>query len=178
MLVQNVQEIVSLESVKVKDAREVYALIEKNYQYLAPWLPWLTNLNSVAQEEAFLEYAVHKIAKGRLYLANIMIAGQIVGQVDIHNVSPNNHRGEVGYWLDREFQGHGIMTCALRQVMDYAFNEMHLHRLELITDVANEASQRVARRLSWKKEAYLSDYLITADSYRDAVLFCKINQHG
>ncbi|MCM0600963.1 hypothetical protein [Periweissella ghanensis] len=48
MLVQNVQEVVCLESVKVKDAREVYALIEKNYQYLAPWFPWLTNLNSVA----------------------------------------------------------------------------------------------------------------------------------
>lgn len=178
MLVQNVQEVISLEPVRVEDAIEIYALIEKNYQYLAPWLPWVANLNSIAQEEAFLEYAANKIAKGQLYLTNIVIDGQIIGQIDIHNISQNNHRGEVGYWLDREFQGHGIMTYALRHIMEYAFAELHLHRLELYTDVANESSQQVARRLSWKKEACLRDYLISGSEYRDAVLFCKINHQN
>ncbi|MCM0599089.1 GNAT family N-acetyltransferase [Periweissella fabalis] len=138
-------------------------------------MPWVNNLHTVDQEATYLEYAVHKIMQGRLYLANIVIDDQIVGQVEIHNISANNHRGEVGYWLDSEFQGRGIMTYAVRQVINYAFEELHLHRLELITDVANEASQQVARRLGWKKEAYLSDYLISGDGYQDAVLFCKIN---
>ena len=53
----------------------------------------------------------------------------------------------IGYWLGEQFQGKGIMTAACRVLVNYAFNEFKLHRVEIKCATGNTKSCAIPERL-------------------------------
>ena len=66
------------------------------------------------------------------------------------NYSAQNRRAEVGYLLDRRYRGKGLMSEALRSVIEFAFNDLGLHRLEADTDVENIASLALLEKIGFQ----------------------------
>jgi ribosomal-protein-alanine N-acetyltransferase len=72
-----------------------------------------------------------------------------VGQVGLGDAPPMGHTAELGlFWaIGRRHRGHGYAGEAARALIDFAFDEMHLHRIVATTDYENLASQRVMAKL-------------------------------
>ena len=88
------------------------------------------------------------------------------------SVNSMNYRGRIGYWVAASVRGRGVCTRALRLVSGWAFNELELQRLELITDPDNVASQRVAEKVGFQREGVLRAHLRHPDGrIRDSVMF-------
>ena len=65
-----------------------------------------------------------------------------------------------------------MTTSALRLLCQYAFEELEMERLELMTDPDNHASQRVAEKVGFRREGVLRSHLLHPDGRRrDSVLF-------
>jgi RimJ/RimL family protein N-acetyltransferase len=67
----------------------------------------------------------------------------------------NRHSGDrwsIGYWLLPEARGQGLATRAVRLVSAWAFRDLELTELSLVTDGKNPRSQRVAERSGFKRE--------------------------
>ena len=80
--------------------------------------------------------------------------------------------GHIGYWCANEARGRGLTTRALRLVARFGLEELGLGRLELITDPDNLASQRVAKKVGFTREAVLRSHLLHPDGRRrDSVMF-------
>lgn len=80
--------------------------------------------------------------------------------------------GQIGYWLAREARGRGVCTAALRRLCRFAFEDLKLERLELMTDPDNVASQRVAEKVGFRREGVLRSHLVHGDGRRrDSVMF-------
>ncbi|HKG10775.1 MAG TPA: GNAT family protein [Gaiellaceae bacterium] len=77
----------------------------------------------------------------------------------------------VGYWIARESRGRGIATEALRLVSRWVLTALGVERLELVTEPANIASQRVAERAGFRREGLLRRYLVVKGERRDCVMF-------
>lgn len=71
---------------------------------------------------------------------------------------PYGHKAEMGYDLDKEYWGKGIMTEAMTKVIDFGFSKMKLTRIELTAMRCNGRSKRLARRLGFKREGILRQY--------------------
>jgi RimJ/RimL family protein N-acetyltransferase len=78
---------------------------------------------------------------------------------------------EIGYWLAPEARGRGAATRALRLLSSWALRELPIARLQLTTDVENDASQRVATRAGFTREAVLRAWFDDRGERRDAVMF-------
>jgi len=63
--------------------------------------------------------------------------------------------GAVGYWLLPEVRGQGFATRAVHLICDWAFRELAVPGLRLLTEPANLASQRVAERTGFRRIALL-----------------------
>jgi RimJ/RimL family protein N-acetyltransferase len=57
---------------------------------------------------------------------------------------------EIGYWLGVPYWGQGYATEAVRALIDHAFTELALERLEAGARVSNPASRRVLEKCGFQ----------------------------
>jgi len=80
---------------------------------------------------------------------------RLIGTCGFHHFDEGFHRAETGYELHRDFWGKGIMTEAMRAILDYGFGELGLHRVEAIIDIVNERSKALLVKLGFRYEGNL-----------------------
>lgn len=97
--------------------------------------------------------------------------GPFVGALTLSGIELGAFRcARIGYHLDHECQGKGLMSEALRAVIRYAFDELRLHRLEASVIPTNERSVRVLERAGFVVEGYARKYLFINGQLRDHLL--------
>ncbi|MEW4371379.1 GNAT family N-acetyltransferase [Paenibacillus kandeliae] len=78
---------------------------------------------------------------------------QIIGLIMLTEVVRDNLQScWIGYFLNHLHNGKGIMTAAVKMVVDYAFEELHLHRLEAGVMPHNIGSLRVLEKVGFARE--------------------------
>lgn len=129
---------------------------------------WLSTLPRPYKHEDARAFVTDALGLGPYQLA-ICEAGNVVGSIGLR--VGKGGTGRIGYWCAAEARGRGITTRALRRLCGYAFDELGLERLDLIADVENRASQRVAEKVGFRREGVLRSHMPCADGRRrDSVL--------
>ncbi|HWF35689.1 MAG TPA: GNAT family protein [Solirubrobacteraceae bacterium] len=97
--------------------------------------------------------------------------GELLGSISLMRFTWEHARGEVGYLLGREARGQGHATRALRLICAWGFAELGLERIDLYAAMANAASQRVAERAGFTREAVLRAYHMQLGAPLDMVAY-------
>jgi ribosomal-protein-alanine N-acetyltransferase len=80
---------------------------------------------------------------------------RLIGSVGFHSLSVEHFRGEIGYDLMPTFWGQGIVSEAVRAVIQFGFEQIGFHRIEAIVDPNNAASAGVLRKVGFTEEGFL-----------------------
>ena len=103
-------------------------------------------------------------------------SGELLGSIARHG-STGPHAA-FGYWLAPGARGRGVATRALRLFVDWTLRTTSAVRLELFTDVANDASGRVAERAGFVREgvrrAWYQDPRDPDGRLLDAVFYVRV----
>ena len=100
-----------------------------------------------------------------------LVSGKMIGTYALLRLDIDNRRAEVGYLLHRDWWHKGFMSEAMQRVIDYAFDDLKLHRLEADTDPANAASIRLLERFGFEREGVFKDRWCVAGVYTDSLMF-------
>ena len=138
-----------------RHAAELFALTDRNRAHLRPWLPWVDQTTSPADTRAFIAGTLHQLAENNGLHVGIWFRGELVGVIGFLYVKWPSRKTEIGYWLDAAAQGHGIMTRACRALIEYAFSELGLNRVEIHCAPGNTRSCAVPERLGFTQEGVL-----------------------
>ncbi len=95
----------------------------------------------------------------------------IIGGASIYDIEPGVGRAAVGYWVAAHARGRGVATHAVLLLARWAFDEVAIARLQLTCGPDNTASQRVAARAGFTREALLRAHLPFKGGRRDTVVF-------
>jgi UDP-4-amino-4,6-dideoxy-N-acetyl-beta-L-altrosamine N-acetyltransferase len=99
-----------------------------------------------------------------------------VGSVYIRDIDKRHHKGEYGIFIGEDSaRGRGIGTRAAQLMIQYAFEELKLHRLFLRVFADNEPAIASYEKAGFRREAYLRDDVCMDGIYRDIVLMAVIN---
>jgi ribosomal-protein-serine acetyltransferase len=153
-----------------EDAPELYALIEANRAHLARWMPWAAG-QDLAGTERFIAEAEEQRARDDGFQAKIAPEGEIVGVAGFHSVDWINRHTSLGYWLAEDAQGKGLMTTVVRALLDHAFGEWELHRVEIHCAPENRRSRAIPERLGFREEARLRETERVGGRYLDSVVY-------
>ena len=85
-------------------------------------------------------------------------AGKLIGTCGFHAMSDYHKRIEVGYDLNRDYWGKGIMKEALSLIIDYAFEESDVNRIEAFVEPPNIASRALLERQGFRMEGILREH--------------------
>jgi ribosomal-protein-alanine N-acetyltransferase len=166
--------------VSLNDIEPLARLVAANRDYLAPWSP--------LQDDAYFTVRGQREVLGRdlwayergtmLPLVILDPAGQVCGRINLNSIIRGAFQGaSVGYWVSQSHAGRGIASAAVAEVIDIAFSQLGLHRLEAGTLLHNTPSQRVLARNGFRPFAVAEAYLKIAGRWQDHILFSRLNQN-
>ena len=99
------------------------------------------------------------------------IESRLLGTLSLHSINQANAVGQLGYFVRESERGRGIAVEASRLLINFAFKELNLHRLEVLVATHNHNSEKVAQKLGAEKEAILKERLKWNDQFFDASLY-------
>ena len=100
---------------------------------------------------------------------------ELLGGISLSNVRRGvAQAGSLGYWIGEPYARRGHMTEGLRVLLDFAFHQLGLHRVEAACLPANEASQRLLMRCGFRQEGYAHKFLKIRGEWQDHLLFALL----
>ena len=136
-------------------AGALYTLVDQNRDYLREWLPWLDDTTQPKDVEDFIKSVVTQMADGRGLACIILFRDNIVGVVSYNSIVSSTKTGYIGYWLDQDHNGKGIMTRSVEKLIEIGFDELGLRKVEIRCAVGNTKSRAIPERLGLKEEAVI-----------------------
>lgn len=161
---------------EVKQAQALYDIIINDREELSHFLPWAGHIQKLTDEIIFIKKMREDTAQYRKLVLVILVDGEPAGMIDLHNIKLNNESAELGYWLGQKYQGNGIMTEAVRKLLEISFSELNLHQIKLLADHNNQPSRAIAQRLNFEHVALLKDEVKYHGKFCDMDLYTIINE--
>ena len=97
---------------------------------------------------------------GSAWSFGIFLSAKFIGEINISNITRGAFQsGHVGYWSDENCAGNGYTPEALVVILKFAFEELHLHRLQISIVPRNSSSRRVVEKLNLRCEGLAEKYL-------------------
>jgi ribosomal-protein-alanine N-acetyltransferase len=97
---------------------------------------------------------------------------QLAGQLTVSGIVGGSASwGQIGYWVDQRLAGRGIIPTAVALAVDYCFQVMSLHRVEIAIRPENTKSLRVVGKLGFRPEGLRPRYLHIDGDWRDHLVF-------
>ncbi|MBN6039832.1 GNAT family N-acetyltransferase [Amycolatopsis sp. 195334CR] len=139
-------------------AEEFLANIDRGREFVGQHIGLADRVTDLVSSRAFLQSYADKAATdtGRIY--GIREGGKLLGGVLFRTMDVEQGVAEAGCWLEPAAAGRGLVTRAVRVIIDWAIEDRGIHRVEWRVASANEASIAVARRLGMQRDGVLREY--------------------
>lgn len=149
----------------------------RNSGWLTPWEPARTPgmPDVVESADAFAMRCSARERERQLgtgYGFGIFVNGHLAGEINLSSVQRGPFQSAyVGYWIDQAQAGHSYTPEALVLVTRYAFEQLHLHRVQVSIIPRNHRSRRVVEKLKLRDEGIALRYLEINGVWEDHVRY-------
>lgn len=102
----------------------------------------------------------------------IFLEGRFAGEITLSSIQRGPFQnGSIGYWIDQDLAGSGLVPEAVVVVLEYAFEALRLHRIEVAIIPRNTASRRVVEKLGLRNEGVALGFLEINGAWEDHVRY-------
>lgn len=148
LIIMKILDDIALRPLLYDDAIDIYDAIDSQREYLRRWLPFVDSTKSLQFTQEFVSYSLNIDECTFTIRKN----DQFIGLIGFKASDKENRKTEIGYWLMQEYQGRGIMSCAVKRLCQYAFEELAMNRIQIKCAVGNTPSSNIPKRLGFKFE--------------------------
>jgi len=171
-----VDDTIVLHLIDYQHAEMLSRLVKINRLHLREWLPWVDHLRTVEDFRKYItnskqRYASH-LEVGYVILAN----NAMIGRIGLYNIDLSNKSASIGYWLDKDWVGKGVITRCCKAVIDDAFKRLKLNRIEIRAATENYKSQAIPTRLGFKQEGIIRQGEFVNNRFVDLYVFSILKE--
>ncbi|MGF1778940.1 GNAT family N-acetyltransferase [Vibrio nomapromontoriensis] len=156
MFSMDVEKGLVLALVQPKFAQSYLDIVARERDYLSQWLAWPMLGHDEAFFLGFIQRALHDYADGKSMTCAMVWQDRVVGNISFNTINPSLQKVEIGYWISADYQGKGIVTKSVAKLINVAFVELGMEKVEISAAVENHASRRVAERLGFNHEGTIT----------------------
>jgi ribosomal-protein-alanine N-acetyltransferase len=163
-------------------ARQSLDYYTRNRAFLAEWNPLPTpEFYTLSHHGERLRAELDQIKQDRmvrfwLFKREDVALDRAIGNIAFNNIVRGAFQScHLGYQLDEREVNQGFITEALRRAIDYAFDDMKLHRIEANVMPRNLRSRRVVEKLGFAEEGLAKQYLKINGVWEDHIHYVLLN---
>jgi len=161
---------------RVDDAAALAAAVRESLERFAPWLAWAHRDYDTLDAVAFIAGSLEGWQRGERYAFAVVDSrdGGLVASADLSQLDERQRSANLGYWVRSGCQGRGICPRIVPAVARFGFEALGLVRVEIVADLRNRASRRVAEKAGARFEGIARQRLMDGDRRRDAAVYALI----
>ena len=147
-------ERIILRPLKFSDAKDIYSNIkDKRIAENTIRTPWPYKLEDT---QRFIRKMRRTWPSGKNFAFGIELKDkkEVIGCIILYDVDFKNKNTEISYWLGPKYWNQGIVTEGVKLVLNFAFRKLKLHRIWANVFSDNPDSQKVLKKVGFKKEGY------------------------
>ena len=171
MFSYKVDDDTELRLIEPHHAEQLDALIERNRDHIKEWSSWLKDDRSINNTRDFIKRNLTQFAENKGFAIAIWHKGEMAGQIEYNYLDWINRKTEIGYWLGASFQGKGLVTKSCLVLIDYAFKELKLNRVEMHCGTENTRSRKIPENLGFREEGVIRQAQWLHDRFVDLVIY-------
>ena len=157
------------------DVESLYEAIAESVREISPWLPWCHAGYSMDESRTWIEHCLAAWEQQAEYnFAIVSAAGRILGGCGLNQLRKEHRIANLGYWVRTSAAGGGVAPRAVRKLAAFAFRQTELARLEIVVDLNNARSQRVAEKVGALREGICHDRLYAYGASHDAMIYALL----
>lgn len=138
--------------------QEFFDLVERNRRHIVNTFPvTLSACSNFERTVAFLIQGAENQEKGEyfyFYLRDTQ-SKRLIGYICVKNINRYIDKCELGYFVDKDYQGQGITSQLVKATVAFCFDTLHLNKVYICTSPVNFASQKVALKNGFVQEGIL-----------------------
>ncbi len=167
---------ISMRPLRPDDLPDYYDAVRESVADIAPWLSWCHPGYTTAEAEARIREDVAGWEAGTVYAFALVDAadGRFLGSGTLNHVNRLHRFANLAYWVRSGSAGKGVATAATLLLAWFGFVEVGLARVEIVVDVNNRASLRVAEKAGAHREGVLRNRLAHGPLVEHAVMFALV----
>lgn len=108
-----------------------------------------------------------------MWAITVQGSAEASGIVGYWRIMAEHHRAEIGYFLDPDLWGQGLMTEAVKAVLDFGFGPVGLHSVEAATHPSNISSMHVLEHTGFVREGYFKENIRANGEFVDSVVYSR-----
>jgi [ribosomal protein S5]-alanine N-acetyltransferase len=102
----------------------------------------------------------------------IFFEHRFAGEITLSSIQRGPFQnGSIGYWIDQEVAGLGLVPEAVVVILKFAFETLRLHRIEVAIIPRNQSSRRVVEKLGMRSEGVALGFLEINGAWEDHVRY-------
>ncbi|TQR19726.1 GNAT family N-acetyltransferase [Psychrobacillus vulpis] len=168
-----------LRQLKISDANELLDLLKKNQSFFEKYsINRPTNYWTIETQKELIEKWEQNAKQDTEYQFGIYKSddNSLIGSISLFHVARGpRHSAMVGYHLDQEHNGKGYTTEATKLIVNYAFEILHLHRIEAGVMPHNIGSIKVLEKAGFLKEGIAKKNIKINGRWEDHQMLAIIN---
>lgn len=157
----------------VDDIFKIFNTLNEEREYMREWLPFVDTTQDVEDTGNYVRYVLQT---GEQQFT-IYYKEKFVGLAGFKDIDKDNHKTEIGYWLSQHAQGKGIMTKTVQKLLEYAFSEMNMNRVQIKVALENKKSRSIPEKLGFQVEGIERDgELLVNNEYTDIAIYSLLKR--
>lgn len=117
---------------------------------------------------------IYRDGQLRLIIEESQLSTKVVGCIDLFDFDARNRKAAIGMYIAPEARGKGVGKQAVQQLLDYAFDFLHLRMVYAIISVHNIACSHIYEQMGFTPSSPLANWTLEGD----AILWQRSQNHG
>jgi ribosomal-protein-alanine N-acetyltransferase len=164
-----------VDKLKPSDGNQLYQFMVDNNERLSKYFPVTLSSNSTLEKTvAYISIKEKEIQEKSNFTFAIREKNNqnIAGLIIIKKIDWTSKQGEFAYCIGSEYEGKGLTTFAVKEISNFAFNELELKTLQIISHKTNLGSIKVAENngFIWKR-TLINEFTPTNEEPLDMELY-------
>lgn len=165
---------IKLRAANDKFSKKLYATYIRNKKHLTKFLDWPKHTSSINDIQIFLAGAAKQHQEGTSKTFIIFHLEKCVGVISINSLDVQNRTAYLGYWLDIQAQGKGIISKCITCLIENYSKDLSIHRFVIKCAVSNEKSNKIALNNGFMLEGTLMKAEKINNKFHDQNIYARL----
>lgn len=167
---------ITVRPVRLEDAEDFFEAAMESLNTVGRWFDWCHAELKLAECQQWFRDDVQGWADQKSFFFSVLDShsGRYIGSAWLNSRHFKHPFANLGYWVRKSEERRGIALRAARAVATFGIERLGLQRIEIIIDVQNLPSQRLAEKLGAQREGLLRNRLAHREDIRSAYVYSLI----